>query len=59
MECAIWILKEFTNWEIIAEQIMEPGLRIMTKFVQGIIFCAMLKVYTKEKDDLNLIIEDL
>jgi hypothetical protein len=55
----MWILKEFTNWEILKEQILEPGMRIMVKFVQGIVYCAMLKVYEKEKDQLNFIMDDI
>jgi hypothetical protein len=49
LRCATWLLKEYTNWEIIKEQLLENCMRIMTKFVQGIIYAAMLKVYEAEK----------
>ena len=53
-DCARWLLQEFTNKEIIYENFLNANTKEMRKFVSGIIYCAMLKVYPEEKATMNL-----
>jgi hypothetical protein len=48
-----WLISEFTNWEIIKEMFLQPQGREMAKLGCGLIYCAMLTIYEKEKGDLH------
>mmetsp|Transcript_4486 Transcript_4486/g.6718 ORF Transcript_4486/g.6718 Transcript_4486/m.6718 type:complete len:123 (-) Transcript_4486:1467-1835(-) len=50
---AEWLLKQFSNWEIIQEMLLQTEDREMPKLAVGLIYCAMLKVYEVEKATLN------
>ena len=58
VNCAEWLIKEVTCWEIIKELILEPSIRIMVKFVSGQIYAAMVMLYEKEKASLNFLFTD-
>jgi hypothetical protein len=48
-----WLLSEFSNWEIIKEMLLQPGQhKEMPKLTCGLLYCAMLPVYEKEKQML-------
>lgn len=54
VKCASWLIQEFCNEEIIEETLLQSSQKEMRKFLGGLIYCAMLKVYTTEKAKLNL-----
>lgn len=47
-----WLLLELTNWELIKEMLLQPQGREMPKLTCGLIYCAMLTIYDKEKASL-------
>ena len=51
---ALWFLEEFCNELIIEENLLHCSPKEMRKFMVGLLYCAMLKVYALEKDKLNL-----
>ncbi len=53
-QCAYWVIDEFSNEQLIEENLLQNQQKEMRKFITGIIYCAMLKVYPIEKDRLNL-----
>lgn len=53
INCATWIISEFCNQKILEENLLQCGSKEMRKFVVGILYCAMLKVYPVEKDQIN------
>ena len=53
-QCAYWVIEEFSNEQLIEENLIQNQQKEMRKFITGIIYCAMLKVYPLEKDQLNL-----
>jgi len=53
-QCAQWLLEEFCNEQLIDENLLQNPQKEMRKFITGLIYCAMLKVYPYEKDRLNL-----
>ena len=48
-----WCIKQFSNNEIIAENLLQCPVTDMRKLSAGIMYCAMLKLYENEKDVLN------
>merc|ERR1740117_704899 len=58
VNCAQWLIKEFTSWDIMKELILECSSRIMVKFVSGQVYAAMIPLYEKEKGSLMYIFED-
>jgi hypothetical protein len=52
--CATWLLNEFCNIQIIEENLLQNSQKEMRKFVVGLLYCALLKVYPLEKDKLNM-----
>lgn len=53
--CASWLIKEFTNFELIKEMLLESApdnFKYMRRIVSGIIYCAICKLYQKEKDEM-------
>ncbi len=52
--CARWIISEFCNREILEENLLQCNSKEMRKFVVGLLYCSMLKVYPEEKDVMNL-----
>lgn len=52
--CAFWVLKDFSNFALIKECLLECNSKEMRMFVSGIIYAAMLKVYSREKERINL-----
>ena len=53
INCARWILLEFCNEKILEENLLQCGAKEMRKFIVGLLYCAMLKVYPIEKDALR------
>ena len=53
-ECAKWLIHEFCNLQIIEEMLLQCNQKEMRRFVVGLLYCAMLKVYPVEKDIINL-----
>jgi hypothetical protein len=51
---ARWLLEEFCNEQLIEENLQQNPQKEMRKFITGLLYCAMLKVYPEEKDRLNL-----
>lgn len=47
-----WLLLELSNWEIIKEMLLQPQGQEMPKLTCGLIYCAMLTIYEKEKASL-------
>lgn len=54
LQCANWIIEEFCNESLIEENLLQNPQKEMRKFITGILYCAMLKIYPVEKDRLNL-----
>lgn len=52
-ECSRWFLSEFVNLDLIRENILENSVKFMRCLISGLLWCAMLKVYEEEKDQLN------
>lgn len=50
---ARWLISEFCNYQILEEQFLQCGAKEMRKFTSGLLYCAMLKVYPLEKDQMN------
>jgi hypothetical protein len=48
---AIWLLEEFTNDSVFEEFILDCPVIDMKKFVVGIIYCSLLKLYSTDKID--------
>ena len=44
---------QFSNYEILKEIFLDCEVDDMRRFVLGLIYCAMLKLYNYEKDKLN------
>ena len=51
--CAAWIITEFSNYKIIEENLLNCNQKEMRKFVTGLLYCAMLKLYPEERHNLN------
>ena len=51
--CAEWFILQFSNYEILKEIFLDCEVDDMRRFVLGLIYCAMLKLYEVEKDKLN------
>lgn len=48
-ELSRWLLKQFSNAEILKEFLIDIPIKDMTKFVVGLLYCAMLRLYSSEK----------
>ena len=48
-QCAEWVIRQFTNLEVIKESFLDSSVEDMRRFLAGIVYCAMLKLYEKEK----------
>lgn len=48
-----WLILELSNWEIIKEMLLQPQGQEMPKLTCGLIYCAMLTIYEKEKASLT------
>ncbi|CDW78729.1 UNKNOWN [Stylonychia lemnae] len=48
--CARWLISQFCNHKIIEETLLQCGQKEMRKFIIGLLYCAMLKVYPEDKD---------
>lgn len=59
VECALWFLQQFINVEIIKENLLEGANAVMRSLLAGLIYCAMLKIYSIEKSTLNYFWEDV
>ena len=53
VHCASWLITEFCNEEIIQETLLQCNQKEMRKFITGLLYCAMLKVYPTERNSLN------
>ncbi len=53
VQCCFWLLHEFCNFELLKENLLESSQKEMRKFVVGLLYCSMLKVYEMEKANLN------
>jgi hypothetical protein len=53
LECANWLLSEFCNHQIIEENLLQCGQKEMRKFTVGLLYCAMLKVYPHQCQQLG------
>ena len=42
VECAQWLLKQFLNFDVLKECLLENCEKSMRSFLTGIIYCAML-----------------
>jgi hypothetical protein len=51
--CAQWLITEFCNKAILEENLLQCGSKEMRKFIVGLLYCAMLKIYPVEKDIIN------
>lgn len=51
-ECARWILTEFCNYSIIEENFLQCSVKDIRKLTAGLLYCAMLKLYPVEKDQI-------
>ena len=49
VNCAIWIISQFSNSKVIEENLLQCGQQEMRKFVVGLLYCAMLKLYPEER----------
>lgn len=47
--CAAWLIAQFSNYKILEENLLQCGQKEMRKFVTGLLYCAMLKLYPEEK----------
>jgi|LauGreDrversion4_2_1035121.scaffolds.fasta_scaffold23834_5 hypothetical protein len=52
--CAKWLIEEFCNLQILEEMLLQSNQKEMRRFVVGLLYCAMLKLYPLEKDLLNM-----
>lgn len=59
VRCASWFIREFINTEMLKEIMMQNCQKIMRRVYIGIVTCAMLKVFQKEKHLLNLYWDDV
>ena len=53
VSCCLWLLSEFSHFEILEETLLQSASKEMRKFQAGLLYCAMLKAYPVEKDKLN------
>lgn len=49
-----WLITEFSNWEIIKEMLLQTQQKEMPKLTVGLLYCAMITIYEKEKANLNV-----
>jgi len=47
-----WLIKEFSNWQIIEEMLLQVQGQEMPKLTVGLLYCAMITIYDKEKEAL-------
>ena len=52
-EACKWLLNQLSNWSILKEMLLESPMIEMRGFVIGLIYTAMLNLYTHEKDILT------
>ena len=48
-----WLIRELSNWEIIAEMFLQVQGQEMPKLARGLVYCAMLTIYDQEKASLT------
>jgi hypothetical protein len=48
-----WLISEFSNWDIIREMLLQTQQKEMPKLTVGLLYCAMITIYDKEKAGLN------
>lgn len=58
VNCAEWLIKDITSWELMKELILDCPERVMAKFASGMIYAAMVALYEKDKATLNLVFEE-
>ena len=51
--CARWLITEFCSEEILHENLLQCPQKEMRRFLVGLLYCAMLKIYPLEKDQIN------
>lgn len=51
--CALWFLKQFSFKAVLFESIVQCNQRENRKFMDGLLYCAMLCVYDEQKEALN------
>jgi len=54
IKCASWLIEEFCNELLIEENLLQSPQKEMRRFITGLLYCAMLKVYPLERTKLNL-----
>jgi len=59
VDCARWLISEYNNVEVLKEQFLECQAKQMRKFMAGILYCAMIKLYSFEKHGLNFYWDDV
>jgi hypothetical protein len=52
-DSARWFIEQFTNFKIIQEMLFESPVVDIRRFVTGLIYCAMIKVYRGERKIFN------
>jgi hypothetical protein len=52
-KCALWLIYEFCNLQIIKEMLLLCNDKEMRRLTVGLLYCAMLKIFPLEKDRLN------
>lgn len=48
-----WLIMQFSNKEIIEENLLQCSIGDMRKFTVGLLYCAMIQLYKEEKDLLD------
>lgn len=53
IENSEWFLSEFTNFELLRENLLDSTIEDMRRFITGLIYCAMLNLYNRDKGNLD------
>ena len=49
---AVWLIQEYSNWEIVEETLLQPCAPEMPKLTCGLLYSAMLVIYDSERASL-------